>query len=298
MPTYPPYSRGTLGFRQPSHERPQYQHLLAQANSMHGITQSMPASFHLRSPSRPQMRCPEGFEEVSQNHLRYNPHHGETPAPAPQPLSVPDTDALARQVGALRLHEHDTAEHNAHARNSQGRRIGESGGARHPGRDFRAPPRGMLRNEAEDLRAQADERERNRLRKLQSAKSRGWDARKTEDGLDARGDDRNDPERIALRQGPDRVAEDRARRARLLRQGTASDHDDEPGVVYPEPGRLEPIDFGDEATNAARQGQAASGQQPQHQESQSGGNGELPPLPELIEPGVSWADIMDEEDWK
>ncbi|KAI5298681.1 hypothetical protein KEM56_003856 [Ascosphaera pollenicola] len=280
--SYPPYAPGMMGPQQMLQQQQQQQqqqhhspglHFMQHQQSKHATVG--PQSSHVTPPS--QTRTPEGFEQVSQNHLRYNPHHGETPPMLSTGHTRAGTseDDLAEQLGAVRLND----KHGG--RTSRGKYVSRLDPAK----------------AQDDLRAQEDEREKNRLRKLQSAKSRRWDARKDENGKVDFRKDKNDPERLALQRGPDRQKEDRERREMLLNDHLESDDD---GVVYPEPGRLEPIDFGDKFEKKDDSSNTTpSGKHKDKQPHPPGYKLELRPLPDIIEPGKSWADMMDEdeEEW-
>ncbi|KAI5291893.1 hypothetical protein KEM54_000006 [Ascosphaera aggregata] len=285
--SYPPLTRGMVGqqfgqqlsrgrgFLQPS------KHAMGpQASSASPLTQT---------------RHPEGFEQVSQNHLRYNPHHVGTP---PQTTTHPPVetsgDDLAARMTAIQIHDKSERDGSGAGQWRIGNVRGKTG--QHSGSE-RSLTSHMPGQADDDLKAQAEERERNRLRKLQAARSRGWDSRKTQNGPHTLHDSENDPERLALRNGPDRVREDMERRRMLL---SSNDNDEDDGTVYPEPGRLEPIDFGDEfgkkddKANKPESDVSSRKEKDHHPPNQKT---ELTPLPDVIEPGTSWADLMDEEDW-
>lgn len=289
--SYPPYPRGMMGpqqGQQHQHQQQQQQH-----PGGRGFTQQSKHATggpQLSHGSPPSQRHPEGFEQVSQNHLRYNPNY--TPTPPPQQQSRAGgagEDDIAERLGAVRLND---------KQERGGPGAGRWRSKTNKDKDIHIPPA----KAQEDQRAQDEERERNRLRKLQSAKSRGWDSRKDEHGKIQSRNDQDDPERLALRNGPDRVKEDRERRKMLL--SNHHDEEDDDGVVYPEPGRLEPIDFGDEfekKEDKSKTGTPAGKDQEKGKEDHSHSPKhkiELTPLPDLIEPGTSWADLMDEEEWE
>ncbi|KAI5299857.1 hypothetical protein KEM55_001378, partial [Ascosphaera atra] len=220
------------------------------------------------------IRHPGAFEEVSPDVLRYNPHHGED-HPGGK-LEDKHEEDIAQRMSSVHIHDkHDRKPQEKHFK---GRR-----------------PHVESLTAEQDLRAQAEERERNRQRKLQSAKSRGWDARKDEHGLShPNREEDDDVERQELRNRPDRRQEDIERRKQLLA------NDDEGDSPSREIGRLEPIDFGDQFSNTKAQDKKSDGAGTAETGKDSKGTSskmpKLPPLPDLLPPGKSWADLMDEDE--